>query len=499
MGMGTPEGKRACVIGAGFGGLALAIRLQAAGVATTLIEAREEPGGRAQSWQRDGFTFDAGPGAIVDPASLHALWDLTGHAMADDVELLPVSPFCRYSWPDGTQLDWSNDPAALRDEIARIAPGDVAGYVAFLDYASAVRHEADSLAAQPLLRAGDMLRAAPALAAHKPWRSLHQVAGQFVRHDKLRQALSFPVLAIGGNPLTASAMHAAMQKLTHEGGVWWPRGGTGRVVAALVRQFERLGGSARLGDPVVRIETIGTRASEIATGSSWRGAFDAVASDADPVHTYRELLGETLRGQQAAKKWSRKRFGPGVFAVHFAIEGSWPGIPHRSVLFGPRYEGWLEDVFDHGVLPADMALWLHHPSVTDPSLAPEGASVFSAAMPVANQGRLTIDWRQVGPMLEQRVLDEVGRRLIPDIHDRILTRFHRTPRDQALDFRAHLGSAFGLEPCPTQSGAMRVPHRDAVIGNLYMVGASTHPGGGIPGVLAGARSTAGLMLEDLSR
>jgi phytoene desaturase len=168
------------------------------------------------------------------------------------------------------------------------------------------------------------------------------------------------------------------------------------------------------------------------------------------------------------------------------------------VLFGPRYEGWLEDVFDHGVLPADMALWLHHPSVTDPSLAPEGTSVFSAAMPVANQGRLTIDWRQVGPVLERRVLDEVGRRLIPDIHDRILARFHRTPRDQALDLNAHLGSAFGLEPIPTQSGSFRVPHRDTVIGNLYMVGASTHPGGGIPGVLAGAASTAGLMLEDLS-
>ena len=497
--MSTPEGKRACVIGAGFGGLALAVRLQAAGVATTLVEARDEPGGSAQSWQRDGFTFDGGPGAIVDPASLQALWELTGHAMADDVELLPVTPFCRYGWPDGTQLDWSNDPAALRNEIARLAPGDVAGYVGFLDYASAARQEAAVLSALPLLRLSDMLRAAPALAPHKPWRSLHQVAGTFVRHDKLRQALSFPVLAIGGNPLTASAMHAAIHKLTHEGGMWWPRGGTHRLAAALLRQFERLGGAVRLGDPAVRIETIGTRASEVVARSGWRGAFDAVASGADPVHSYRALLGETLRGQRMAKTWSRKRFGPGVFAVHFAVEGSWPGIPHRSVLFGPRYEGWLEDVFDHGVLPADMAIALHHPSVTDPSLAPDGASVFAALVPVANQGRLTIDWRQVGPVLEKRVLDEVGRRLIPDIHDRIVACFHRTPRDQALDFNAHLGSAFGLEPCPTQSGALRVPHRDAVIGNLYMVGASTHPGGGIPGVLAGAKLAAGLMLEDLSQ
>jgi phytoene desaturase len=169
------------------------------------------------------------------------------------------------------------------------------------------------------------------------------------------------------------------------------------------------------------------------------------------------------------------------------------------VLFGPRFEGLLKDIFDHGVLPRDSIIYLHHPTVTDPSLAPEGRSTFYALMPVPNLGKLAIDWGEVAPVLEKRVLAEVARRLIPDLDDRIVTRFHYTPRDFALDLNAHLGSAFSLEPIPSQSAWLRPHNRDAVIGNFYLVGSGTHPGAGIPGVLACAKATAGLMLEDLAR
>ena len=200
-----------------------------------------------------------------------------------------------------------------------------------------------------------------------------------------------------------------------------------------------------------------------------------------------------------ARKLVRKRFSPGVFVVHFGIEGSWPGIPHNTVLFGPRYEELLTDIYDHGVLPRDQMIYLHHPTVTDPSMAPEGKSAFSATVPVAHLGKLAIDWGEVGPVLEKRVLDEVARRLVPDLDDRIVTKFHTTPRDFARDLHAHLGSAFSLEPVLTQSAHFRVHHRDAVIGNLYLVGAGTQPGAGIPGVIASARTTAGMMLEDMAR
>lgn len=491
------EGKRACVIGAGFGGLALAIRLQAAGVATTVIEARDQPGGCAYHWRRQEFTFDAGPTRITDPGGLRELWGLTGHDLADDVELMPVSPFCRFNWPDGTVFDCSGDPRALRAEIARLAVADLPGYEEFLSYSAAVRRE--GYGAKPFRDLRGMAEAAPALAKHQAWRSLDAVIAKFVGNEKLRQALSVPALLAGGNPFTTSAIHAADPMIEQSGGMWWARGGTNRLVAGMVRQFERLGGTLRLHDPVVSVHTLGTRATEVETQSGWHERFQAVASNADLMHTYRDLLGATARGPRVARKLARKRFSPSAFVVHFGVEGSWPGIPHHTVLFGPRYEELLTDIYEHGVLPRDLLIYLHHPTVTDPSLAPEGKSTFSATVPVAHLGKLAIDWEQVGPVLEQRVLDEVARRLIPDLHDRLVTRFHYTPRDFAHDLHAHLGSAYSLEPTVAQSGYFRGHNRDAVIGNFYLVGAGTHPGAGIPGVIASAKATAELMLEDLSR
>ncbi|MBO9518292.1 MAG: phytoene desaturase [Porphyrobacter sp.] len=494
------EGKRACVIGAGFGGLALAIRLQAAGVATTLIEARDKPGGRAYYWQRDGFTFDAGPTVITDPNCLRELWTLTGHDMAADVELLPVSPFYRLSWPDGTVFDYSNNETELRREIARIDPGDIAGYDAFLQYAAAVYEEGYvKLGAVPFLDFQSMVKAAPALAKHQAWRSVYDVVSKYIRSDKLRQALSFHTLLVGGNPMTTSSIYALIHKLEQDGGVWWARGGTNRLVAGMLRHFERLGGEVRLHDPVVRIDSTGNRVEQVETRSGWQGRFNAVASNADLVHSYRDLLGSSHRGQVMGKRLAKKRFSPSLFVVHFGIEGHWPGIPHHMILFGPRYEGLLDDIYVNGVLPADFSIYLHHPTVTDPTMAPEGMSTFYALVPVAHMGKLAIDWEQYGPLLEKRILDEVGRRLIPDIHDRILTKFHYAPRDFALDLNAHLGSAFSLEPILTQSAYFRGHNRDDVLHNFYLTGAGTHPGAGIPGVVASAKATAGLMLEDLAR
>jgi phytoene desaturase len=491
-------GKRACVVGAGFGGLALAIRLQSAGIATTLVEARDKPGGRAYFRERDGFTFDAGPTVITDPRALRELWALSGRTMDTDVELLPVAPFYRLTWPDGTHFDHASDDEALRREIGRINPVDIAGYEAFLAYSEAVYHEGYvKLGARPFLDFKSMVKAAPALAKHQAWRSVYATVARFIENEKLREAFSFHTLLVGGNPMTTSAIYALIHKLERDGGVWWPRGGTNRLVAALARHFERLGGTLRLADPVARIHVLGNRAREVETASGWRERFDAVASNADLVHTYRDLLGESPRGREYARKLAKKRFSPSLFLVHFGIEGNWPGIQHHTVLFGPRYKGLLDDIYDHGVLPADFSIYLHHPTVTDPSMAPEGKSTFYALVPVAHLGKLAIDWNEIAPILEKRVLDEVGRRLIPDIHDRIVTKFSYTPRDFATDLNAHLGSAFSLEPILTQSAFFRAHNRDDVLQNLYIVGAGTHPGAGIPGVLAGAKATAGLMLEDL--
>jgi phytoene desaturase len=225
---------------------------------------------------------------------------------------------------------------------------------------------------------------------------------------------------------------------------------------------------------------------------------DVAASNGDLMHTYKDLLSSSKRGERAAKSLRRKSWSPSLFVLHLGIKGTWPGIPHHMILFGPRYKGLLDDIYKNGVLPADFSLYLHHPTVTDPSLAPEGHSTFYALAPVAHMGKAPLDWDgDVGEAMKERILDELERRLIPDIRSRIVTQFHYTPADFGRDLSAHLGSAFSLEPVLWQSAYLRAHNRDDFISNLYFVGAGTHPGAGIPGVVGSAKATAGLMLEDM--
>ena len=489
---------KAAVIGAGFGGLALAIRLQSAGIATTLIEARDKPGGRAYAWERDGFTFDAGPTVITDPDCLRELWKLSGRDMADDVELLPVSPFYRLMWPDGASFDYSNDEEALARQIGALNPHDVEGYKRFLRYSEGVFREGyERLGAVPFLDFGAMVKAAPALMKHQAWRSVYSIVASYIQNEHLREALSFHTLLVGGNPFTTSAIYALIHKLEKAGGVWFAKGGTHALIRAMVTQFERLGGTLRLGAAGAHIDTLGNRVTGVSTRSGWHGDFDAVASNADVVHSYRDLLDGNVRARRVARTLERKRFSPSLFVIHFGVRGSFSGVPHHMILFGPRYRELLSDIYDHGVLADDFSLYLHHPTVTDPSLAPEGHSSFYALAPVPHLGKLPIDWDQVGPIYAGRIMDALEARLLPGLRERVVTSFHYAPPDFARDLNAHLGSAFSLEPLLTQSAWFRVHNRDDVIPNLYFCGAGTHPGAGIPGVVGSAKATAGLMLADL--
>jgi len=490
--------KTAAVIGAGFGGLALAIRLQSAGIATTIVEARDKPGGRAYFWERQGYTFDAGPTVITDPDCLRELWALTGADMAADVTLVPVDPFYRLSWPDGTTFDYGNDDDRLEEQIARLDPADVAGYRRFLDYSAGVYREGyEKLGAIPFLDFASMVRAAPQLARYQAWRSVYSIVSSFVQSDKLRQALSFHTLLVGGNPLSTSAIYALIHKLERDGGVWFAMGGTNALIRGMAKHFERLGGTLRLADPVEAIESDGSRVTGVRTRSGWRGTFDAVASNGDVVHSYGLVEGHR-RGPAAAARLRRKRFSPSLFVVHFGTRGSWPGVAHHNILFGPRYQGLLGDIYDRGRLPDDPSLYVHHPSVTDPGMAPPGHSTFYALAPVPHLGKLPVDWAVEGPRYRDRILEIVEQRLLPELRERIKIQFHYTPQDFADDLGAHLGSAFSLEPLLTQSAWFRTHNRDANIPNLYFVGAGTHPGAGIPGVVGSAKATAGLMIDALA-
>ena len=484
----------AIVIGSGFGGLALAIRLQSAGIATTILEARDRPGGRAYVWNQDGYTFDAGPTVITDPACLEELWALSGSRMSDDVELLPVDPFYRLIWNDGTIFNYSNDEAQLNAEIVRLDPADVAGYARFLEYAKGVYEEGYiKLGAVPFLDFTAMLKAAPALAKYQAWRSVYSVVSSFVKNEKLRQVLSFHALLVGGNPMQTSSIYALIHQLEKLGGVWFAKGGTSSLINGMVALFKRLGGTLLLDEKVTRITHEGEIVTGIVTAAGRILAADMVASNGDLVHTY-GLIESSKYATGKLRSLKRKRFSPSLFVVHFGLKGSFPGIAHHSILFSDRYGPLLDDIYKHGRLVDDPSIYLHHPTATDPAMSPPGKAAFYALAPVPHMGRAPVDWSVEGPRYRDVVLGRIRDLLIPDLDERLDVCFHYTPQDFADDLGAHLGSAFSLEPVLTQSAWFRGHNRDDHFSNLYFVGAGTHPGAGIPGVVGSAKATASLIL-----
>jgi phytoene desaturase len=489
-----PPRRSAIVIGAGLGGLALAIRLQSAGIATTIVESRDKPGGRAYVFREKGYVFDAGPTVITDPACLRDLWALSGSDMAADVDLVPVSPFYRLIWGDGTAFDYSNDDDALDLEIAKLDPADIAGYARFLDYSRGVYEDGYvKLGAVPFLTVASMVKAAPALIRHRAWSSVYATVSRFVRNEKLRQALSFHTLLVGGNPMRTSSIYALIHALEKSGGVWFAKGGTNQLVASMAALFERLGGQMILNDGVARIHHAERRVTGVVTRSGRILVADMIATNADLVHSY-GLIKQSPVADARQAKMRTKRFSPSLFVVHFGLRGSYPGIAHHSILFSDRYGPLLRDIYDHGRLPPDPSIYLHHPSATDPSMAPEGCSAFYALAPVPHLGKADVDWSVEGPRYRDIILDRVQDMLIPQLRDRIKVLFHYSPADFQSDLGAHLGSAFSLEPVLTQSAWFRAHNRDDHFENLFFVGAGTHPGAGIPGVVGSAKATAGLMI-----
>lgn len=486
----------AVVVGAGFGGLALAIRLQAQGVQTTLLEKRDKPGGRAYVYEDEGFVFDAGPTVITDPSALEELFAAAGRRMADYVELLPVSPFYRLCWEDGSYFDYANDQDALDRQIHARNPADVAGYRRFLAYSQAVFAEGYlKLGAVPFLSFRDMIAAGPQLARLQAWRSVYGIVSRFIQDEHLRQAFSFHSLLVGGNPFATSSIYTLIHALERQWGVWFPRGGTGALVRGLVKLFEDLGGRIELNAPVAAIETSGARATGVRLQDGRLFKADAVASNADVVHTYAHLLGAHPRGTAQADALRKKRFSNSLFVLYFGLDHHHDQLRHHTVCFGPRYRELIADIFGGNALADDFSLYLHAPCITDPSLAPPGRGSHYVLAPVPHLGNAPIDWTVEGPRYRDRIFDYLEERYMPGLRSQLVTSRIFTPLDFRDELNAHLGSAFSLEPILTQSAWFRPHNRDADLTNVYLVGAGTHPGAGVPGVIGSAKATAGLMLE----
>lgn len=492
---------RVAVIGAGFGGLATAIRLQAAGVPTTLFEARDRAGGRAYVYRDAGFTFDAGPTVITAPTCIDELFALAGERTEDSVELMPVTPFYRLRWEDGTVMDYDGDAEAMRRRIHDLEPDDVAGYERFLEHSRRVFEAGyDGLVSTPFLKATDMLKVAPQLARLGAHRTVYDTVARFVKNPKVREALSFHALLVGGNPFETSSIYTLIPHLERKWGVYFPRGGTGALVDALVGLFQRLGGDLRLASPVrsVRVERGGPATHVVETQRGFE-RFDAVVSNADIHHTYARLYAGEPSAGAMVKSLERKQWSMSLFVIYFGTRRRYPGLAHHTVLFGPRYRELLQEVFHGPRLPDDYSLYLHAPTVSDPSLAPAGGETFYVLAPVPHLGSASFDWEREGAAYAQKILGDLESTLLPDLRKELVTMRTFSPVDFQRELGAFQGSAFSLAPRLTQSAYFRPHNRDPRIPGLYLAGAGTHPGAGVPGVINSGKATAGVVLGDLGK
>lgn len=494
-------GARVAVIGSGFGGLAAAIRLQAAGVSCTLYEARDKPGGRAYVYEQDGFVFDAGPTVITAPHCIDEVFEAAGRRREDYVELLPVKPLYRLLWADGKRFDYTGESRSMLEQIKRFCPDDVEGYKRFAAYSRRVFDKGyTELAAAPFLRFFDMVKVAPDLARLRADRSVYATVARYIQNEHLRQAFSFHSLLVGGNPFDTSSIYTLIHYLERKWGVFFPRGGTGALVRAWVKLFRELGGEIRLNCPVRHIsvtERGGRTAHEVVAGGR-TDYFDAVVSNADLHHTYAKLYQNNPDAERMTLRLERLEWSMSLFVLYFGTDKVYRDIAHHSVIFGPRYRQLLDDIFGGPNLPADFSLYLHSPTVTDESLAPPGCSAFYVLSPVPHLGKAQVDWDNTGPAYAQRILKYLETYL-PDLRRHVITQHFMTPRTFQHTLMAYQGSAFSVAPKLTQSAWFRPHNRDPKIPGLYIVGAGTHPGAGLPGVINSAKATTSLLLEDLPR
>ena len=484
-----PEGPRphAVVIGSGLGGLAAAVRMGARGYRVTVLERLDAPGGRAYVYRQDGYTFDGGPTIITAPHLLEELWTLCGKRMADHCPLVSLDPFYRILFHDGETFDAHGDKGRAEAEITRLAPQDLEGYRAFMARSEAIyRYGFEELAHIPFGDFTEMLRVTPELLRLGSLNSVHGLVSRYFTDERLRFAYSFHPLFVGGNPFKATAMYCLISYLERAQGVHFAMGGTGALVTGLIDLVEGQGGSVRYGADVAQIRVENGTATGVVLTSGEVIAADVVVSNADAAVTYNQLLPKGAPGRWDDFKVARGRYSMGLVVWYFGTNRRYEEVPHHSIVLGPRYRGLISDIFDRKVLADDFSLYLHRPTATDRSLAPDGCDAFYVLSPVPHQAS-GVDWAERAPAYKAAIRAELERRLLPGLSEAIVTEHLVTPADFQSRFRAHQGAAFGLEALLTQSAWFRPHNRSDAVRNLYLVGAGTHPGAGVPGVLSSAR------------
>jgi phytoene desaturase len=476
----------AVVIGAGFGGIAAALRLRAKGYAVTLLERGQKLGGRAQVFEKDGFRHDAGPTVITAPFLFDELFELFGKKREDYVEFRPLSPWYRFYYQDGTHFDYGGTVEDTLREIAKFEPKDCDGYMRMVEHSRKIYDVGfTELADASFHQLSTMTKQIPRLAQLRADRTVWQVVANHLSHPKLREAFSIQPLLVGGSPFDTTSIYGLIHYLERRWGVFFTMGGTGALVAAYAKLMAEEGIKVRTGATVAEITLEGRKATGVRLENGETIAASVVVSNADPMHLYRKMLPDAALNM-ATKLKRKSKLSMGLYVLYFGTKKQYPDVAHHTIWLGPRYRELLDEIFHQKVMSKDFSLYVHRPTATDASFAPAGCDSFYVLCPVPNtQGGQ--DWKVEGPKLRDRIVSELDRTMLPGLKDCITSDFYMTPADFETEYLSFGGAGFSIAPYFSQSAWFRFHNKSESIEGLYLVGAGTHPGAGLPGVVCSAK------------
>jgi phytoene desaturase len=474
------------IIGSGFGGLGAAIRLAAKGHEVEIFEKRDQPGGRAYVYELNGFRFDGGPTVITAPFMFDDLWAAAGKRRTDYFQMVPCDPYYRIFDKDHAPFDYNGDENFILSQIEQRNPADKDGYRRFMATTQAIFQKGFvELADKPFLHFTDMLKVAPDLIKMQSYLSVYRYVAQFIQDDFLRRCFSFHPLLIGGNPFDAPSIYAMIHYLERQWGVHYALGGTGAIVNAMVKLFEELGGVIHYNAEVDEILADHCRVTSIRMKDGKIHRADHIVANADPGFVYDHMIAKGRQSLYSRAKMSLMKYSMSLFVIYFGTKRRYreQGLAHHNIILGERYEQLLADIFRKKVLAKDFSLYLHMPTLTDASIAPDGHENFYVLSPVPNLGA-DVDWTQEAPRYRDVIMQFLEAHYLPDLQANIVAEHRIDPLHFQQTLNSRLGAAFSVQPILTQSAWFRPHNRSEDFENLYFVGAGTHPGAGLPGVLS---------------